>query len=68
MPTGIKTLQQQTIDAINKLITDNKTTQTQLDKLEIKLETKLDDLILESKINNKQQENITEENISKDDF
>jgi len=68
MVTGNKILQQQTIDAINKLIVENKTTQKQLTQLNVKLETRLDDLILESKINNKHQENITEEDIVEEDI
>ena len=67
MPTGNKILQQQTINAINDLITENKTTQTQLTQLEIKLDT-LDEIVTELKIQKKHSEIITNEEIKEDEI
>jgi len=66
-PTGIKTLQKLTIDAINNLITESTTTQTQLKQLEIKLEGKLQEILKESRIQNKHTEFITDEEIKEDE-
>jgi len=67
LPTGIKTLQQQTIDAINKLIGESKTTQTQLDNLEINLAGKLREILKESRIQNRHSETITGDVIAEDE-
>ncbi len=63
MQTGNKILQQFTINAINNLITENQTTQIQLTQLE----TVLDDIVTELKIQKKHAEFITEEEIPEDE-
>jgi len=67
LPTGIKTLQQQTIDAINKLITENTTTQSQLKQLEDNLAGKLREILKESRIQNRHSETITGDVIVEDE-
>jgi len=66
-PSGIKTLQKLTISAIDKLITESNNTQNQLKQLEIKLEDKLQEILKESRIQNKHSEIITDEVIVEDE-
>jgi len=67
MVSGNKILQQQTIDAIDKLIVENKTTQSQLKQLEDSLENRLTEILKESRIQNKHSEIMTDEVIVEDE-